>query len=176
MPNNTTFSQLSIPHNIYLVSCIIVTLSPVTVLGNALVALVIWLVRLHKQQVRTNAPSENFCRPAINLEKYRKCVLTILYILSLFYFRFLPFIISLGLLIHVDFRSAKKPWHLNVCFFYATVLVFLSKPMSPHLKNECTVFLLEQPMKFSMKKLMFKQRKEIINLELISFDAGRPSA
>ena len=74
------------------------------------------------------------------------------------------------------FSIRKKPWHLNVCFFYATVLVFLSKPVPLHLENEQIVILLEQPMKFSMQNLMFKQRKEIVNLELISSNAGRLSA
>lgn len=43
MPNDTTFSQLSIPPNIYFVSStIIVTLSPVAVLGNILILDATW--------------------------------------------------------------------------------------------------------------------------------------
>ena len=54
------------------------------------------IIRRHQQQVHAN---QNFGQPAINLEKYKKSVYTILYILGVFYISYLPFSISVGLFI-----------------------------------------------------------------------------
>ena len=42
-------------------------------------------VRRHQQQIRANELQQNFAQSAINFEKYRKSVFTILYILAALY-------------------------------------------------------------------------------------------
>ena len=55
----------------------------------------------HQQQMHANELQETFPQPAINLERYRKSVFTILYILAAFYICFLPIAIAMALaLVH----------------------------------------------------------------------------
>ena len=53
------------------------------------------IIRQHQIQVQGNQSSQNFGQPAINLAKYKKSVVLILYILALFSLCFLPMIVSL---------------------------------------------------------------------------------
>ena len=54
------------------------------------------IIRQRQQQVQVNNSSENFGQPAINLGKYKRSVVSILYILALFSFCFLPITVSLA--------------------------------------------------------------------------------
>lgn len=56
-------------------------------------------IRRHQQQIHANELQQNFAQPAINFEKYKKSVFTILYILAAFYICFLPIVISIGLVL-----------------------------------------------------------------------------
>ena len=87
---------------------------------------VLQIFRLHQQRVQANAPSQNFAQPAINLAKYKKSVKTILYILALFCLCFLPFIISLGVVVHVGQNSGTA-----VATDISLVLLFLSSSVNP---------------------------------------------
>jgi len=55
------------------------------------------IIRRHQQQIRANEMSENFAQPTINVTKYKKSVLSILYILVVFYMGYIPAAISLGI-------------------------------------------------------------------------------
>ena len=90
---------------------------------------VLRIIRRHQQHVQANAPSQNFGQPAINLAKYKKSVFTILYILALFYFSFLPLEIATGVYLHVG-SDSQAIW----AFLYACLaLLFLSSSLNPFL-------------------------------------------
>lgn len=55
------------------------------------------IIRRHQQQIRANEMSENFAQPTINVTKYKKSVLSIVYILVVFYMGYIPAAISLGI-------------------------------------------------------------------------------
>ena len=77
-------------------------------------------IRRHQQQIHANELQQNFPQPAINLEKYRKSVFTILYVLSTFYICFLPIAIAMALvLVH------PRNEFINLFLTVATILVYL---------------------------------------------------
>ena len=82
----------------------------------------------HQQQVQGNQSSQNFAHPAINLSKYKKSVHSILYIIALFIFCFLPLTISLAIHVHVGETSK-----LSVAFNVSLVCLFLSSSLNPFL-------------------------------------------
>ena len=77
------------------------------------------IIRQHRQQVQGNQSSQNCGQPAINLAKYKKSVVTILYILALFSFCFLPVIVCL-VVPHVDESVSLS-----------LMLLFLSSSLNP---------------------------------------------
>ena len=84
------------------------------------------IIRQHQQQVQGNQSSQNFGQPAINLAKYKKSVVSILYILALFSFCFLPMIVSLVISAHVgDIQEMKA------AFSVSFVLLILSSLLNP---------------------------------------------
>ena len=84
------------------------------------------IIRQHQQQVQGNQSSQNFCQPAINLAKYKKSVVTILYILALFCFCFLPVMVCLMVNAHLhEFLEA------HISFSLSLVLLFLSSSLNP---------------------------------------------
>ena len=91
---------------------------------------VVGMIRCHRQQVQSNTQSQNFGQPAINLAKYQKSVVTILYILGLFYFCFLPHIVSIGVYVYF---SSDDPRGLSVALHVSTILLFLSSSLNPGL-------------------------------------------
>ena len=54
------------------------------------------IIRQRQQQVQGNQSSVNFRKPVLNLEKYKRSVVLIVYILALFSFCFLPLTASLA--------------------------------------------------------------------------------
>jgi len=87
------------------------------------------IIRRHQQHVQANAPSKNFGQPAINLAKYKKSVFTILYILALFYFCFLPLEIAAVVYLRVGSDSQAILASLYACLG----LLFLSSSLNPFL-------------------------------------------
>ena len=84
------------------------------------------IIRQHQQQVQGNQSAQNFGQPAINLAKYKKTVVTILYILALFSFCFLPFIVSLTVSVHV-----ADTIEVAIAISVSLVLLFLSSSLNP---------------------------------------------
>ena len=86
------------------------------------------VLRHHKKRVQEHETSQNFGQPAINLAKYKKSVVSILYILLLFSFCFLPFVVSTGIFVFLE----ESP-ELGVAFGVSMVLLFLSSALNPGL-------------------------------------------
>ena len=86
------------------------------------------IIRHHQKRVQEHETSENFGQAAIDLAKYKKSVVTILYILLLFSVCFLPFVVSTGIL--VFFGESPE---LGVAFGVSMVLLFLSSALNPGL-------------------------------------------
>ena len=77
------------------------------------------LIRHHQRQVQEHDRSHNFGRPAIDLAKYKKSVLSILFILMLFSVCFLPFLVSSGMLL-----SLGESPELSVAFGGSMLFLF----------------------------------------------------
>ena len=86
------------------------------------------IIRQHQIQVQGNQSSQNFGQPAINLAKYKKSVVLILYILALFSLCFLPMIVSLAVLAHLGITL--ETW---AAYSVSLVLLFLSSSLNPGL-------------------------------------------
>ena len=86
------------------------------------------IIRHHQKRVRENETSQNFGQPAIDLAKYKKSVVSILYILLLFSVCFLPFVVSSGFLVFLG----ESP-DLGIAINVFMVLLFLSSALNPGL-------------------------------------------
>ena len=86
------------------------------------------IIRHHQQLVQANEASQNFGRQAIDLAKYKKSIATIIYILLLFTFCFLPYVVSSGVYISLKFSSG-----IFVADRVTMVVLFLSSALSPGL-------------------------------------------
>ena len=86
------------------------------------------IIRQRQQQLQVNNSSENFGQPAINLGKYKRSVVSILYILALFSFCFLPITVSLA-------ASSLVCDRLDIAVALSVCLVplFLSSSLNPGL-------------------------------------------
>ena len=89
------------------------------------------IIRHHQHQIQASRGiSQNFGQSAIDLAKYKKSVATMLYILLLFSFCFLPYIVSTAM-------TLSPAWTDNLEIFVAKqtsmVLVFLSSSLNPGL-------------------------------------------
>jgi len=86
------------------------------------------VIRHHQRQVQEHDTSQNFGQPAIDLAKYKKSVVSILYILLLFSVCFLPFVVSTWI-----FLLLGESVELGVSFSVSMVLLFLSSALNPGL-------------------------------------------
>ena len=84
------------------------------------------IIRHHQQQVQGNQSSQNFGQPAINLAKYKRSVVSILYILALFSLSFLPMTVSLT--VHAFKGTSFKS---QVAYYVSLLLIFLSSSLNP---------------------------------------------
>ena len=92
---------------------------------------VLRIIRSQQLQVQAvNGPPQNIGRPTINLIKYKKSVITILYFLALFCVCFLPFVITSGVFIHGGSGNISER---NAAFSVSRVLLFLSSSLNPFL-------------------------------------------
>ena len=82
----------------------------------------------HQKRVQEHESSQNFGQPAIDLAKYKKSVVSILYILLLFSFCFLPFVVSTVIFVFLG----ESP-ELGVAFNVSLLLLFLSSALNPGL-------------------------------------------
>ena len=85
------------------------------------------IIRRHQLQIQANGTSQNFGQSAIDLEKYKKSVATLLYIFLLFSICFLPFAISSAVALKTTAQASKSVISLSL------VLVFLSSSLNPGL-------------------------------------------
>ena len=85
------------------------------------------IIRRHQLQIQANGTSQNFGQSAIDLEKYKKSVATLLYIFLLFSMCFLPFAISSAVALKTTAQVSKSVISLSL------VLVFLSSSLNPGL-------------------------------------------
>ncbi len=86
------------------------------------------IILRHQQQVQANETSQNFGRQAIDLAKYKKSVASMLYIVALFSFCFIPFIFSSGLYIGIS-----NNFEVAVAIRVSKVLLFWSSSLNPGL-------------------------------------------
>ena len=66
------------------------------------------IIRRHQLQIQANGTSQNFGQSAIDLEKYKKSVATLLYIFLLFSMCFLPFAISSAVALKTTAQVSKS--------------------------------------------------------------------
>ena len=85
------------------------------------------IIRQHQQQVQGNQSSQNYGQPAINLAKYKKSVVSMLYILTVFSFCFLPFIVSTAVYF---FNEGGIP-EVRVALNVSIAALFLSSSVNP---------------------------------------------
>ena len=84
------------------------------------------IIRHHQQQIKASEVStQRFGQNAINMEKYKRSVATMIYILLLFSVCFIPFTVA----VPVDFITRSKAG--MVTEKVSVVLVFLSSSLSP---------------------------------------------
>ena len=84
------------------------------------------IIRQHQQQVHGSQSSQNFGQPAIDLAKYKRSVVSILYILAIFSLSFLPMIVSLTLLFSKEVNAEiAAAYHLSL------LLLFLASSINP---------------------------------------------
>ena len=86
------------------------------------------IIRRHQQQIGGNQSCQSVGQRAIDLAKYKKSVISILYILILFSFSFLPVTVILFLL--VKWSKSKRTWEP---YHVSLVLLFLSSSLNPGL-------------------------------------------
>ncbi len=116
--NDTYGRELSIMNSILLLVCFFaITTAYLRVFR---------IIHRHQLQVQTNEPSQNFGQPAINLAKYKKSVVSILYILVVFCFCFLPFIVSTAMNLSLGSNPA-----IAAASNVSVMLLFLSSSLNP---------------------------------------------
>ena len=84
------------------------------------------IISHHQQQVQAHTPSENFGQSAINLAKYKKTVLSILFIVALFYINYLPFLLFVAL-----YLSTQNLSEVTLAFIFAMTFMSLSSSVNP---------------------------------------------
>ena len=84
------------------------------------------IIRQHQQQVQENQSSQNFGQPAINLAKYKRSVVSILYILAIFSLSFLPMIVSLTVLFSKEVNA-----EIAAAYHLSFLLLCLSSSINP---------------------------------------------
>ena len=85
------------------------------------------IIRRHQQQVQTNEASKNYAQQEINLAKYKKSVTTMLFIIALLSFCFIPFVVSSGIIVSLDQMSSG----IYIADSVSTILTFLSSSLNP---------------------------------------------
>ena len=87
------------------------------------------IIRNHQQQVQANEASQNYAQQAINLAKYKTSVTTMLFIIALLSFCFIPFVVSSAVIVSLDQMGSE----IYIADSVSTILVFLSSSLNPGL-------------------------------------------
>ena len=85
------------------------------------------IIRCHQRQLQANRSCQNVGQPPINLAKFKKTVFSILYILAIFYFCFIPFLVYAGFV-----PSGKYPEFEQLVFHIASIFLLLSPVVNPY--------------------------------------------
>ena len=85
------------------------------------------IIRNHQLHVQANEASHNYAQQAINLAKYKKSVTTMLFILALLSFCFIPFVVSSGIIVSQDQQGIET----YVADGMSVILIFLSSALNP---------------------------------------------
>ena len=85
------------------------------------------IIRHHQQQVQANESSQNFGQPAIDLAKYKKSVVTMLYVLGVSYFSYLPCLVIPVLIIAFNSISNES----QAFFMVSLMFLYLSSSLNP---------------------------------------------
>jgi len=86
------------------------------------------IIRHHQQQVQANETSRHFGRQAISLVKYKKSVASLLYIVVLLSFCFIPYVLITAVKL-----SLGDSLGIDLAQILSAVLVFLSSSLNPGL-------------------------------------------
>ena len=86
------------------------------------------IIRHHQQQLQANETSRNFGRQAIVLAKYKKSVASMLYIVVLLSFCFLPYVFITAIKLSLGDSSG-----VDVTYTLSSIPVFLSSSLDPGL-------------------------------------------
>ena len=87
------------------------------------------IIRNHQLQVQANEASQNYAQQTINLAKYKKSVTTMLFIIALLPFCFIPFVVSSAVIVSLDQMGSE----IYIADSVSTILVFLSSSLNPGL-------------------------------------------
>ena len=109
------------------------------------------VIRRHQQQIKDSEPPQEFGQPAINLAKYKKSVLLVLYILVLFYISYVPSVVMMGF-------SVFSYHHSVLEFAYRIFAMFwlLSSSLNP-LIYLWKVNDIRRGVKYLLKQLFYKR-------------------
>ena len=87
------------------------------------------IIRCHQNQIQANQPAKNFGQPTIDLEKYKKSVITILYILGLFAVCYLPS--ALFLIVMIFYQNFQFTEEVIIITRILPTIYFLSSSLNP---------------------------------------------
>ena len=85
------------------------------------------IIHRHQRQLQANRSCQNVRQPAINLAKFKKTVFSILFILAIFYFCFIPFLVYAGFV-----YSGKYLEFEQLIFHIASTICLLSPAVNPY--------------------------------------------
>ena len=111
----------------YIMSIVIMTITLFCYLTTSFAYFKVFrIIRHHQQQVQASETCQNFGQSAIDLAKYKKSVASMLYILLLFSFCFLPYIVYSGVYVTITYRL-----EFYVIDRVSLVILFLSSTLNP---------------------------------------------
>ena len=87
------------------------------------------IIRHHQQQVQARVTTQNFGQPAIDLAKLGKSLASMMFIVLLFSFCFIPYIVLSGRTLTLVEENSQ----MEVARAFSVVLVFLSSSLNPGL-------------------------------------------
>ena len=88
------------------------------------------IIHRHQNQIQANQPNQNFGQPSIDLVKYKKSVITILYILAIFAVCYLPSALFLIVMIfYQNFQFTEEVIIVTKVHMYCQPCIFYPLPL-----------------------------------------------
>ena len=78
------------------------------------------IIRRQQRQIQANEPTHSFSHPAFDLQKYKKSVYSMIYILGIFYISFVPFLLFVTLSIWFYHFQLETLYKASVMFLFFT--------------------------------------------------------